>query len=94
MTPIEIRRLVAAEVSGAAALSEALDLYATDHWFCYRNFAKTAAHVARRLAEIGLVDVRIDAIPAEDRTRYSGWTTAQAWDVECGRWPAKPRADL
>lgn len=72
------------ELSGRLALREAGALYASDHWFSYTNFARTADHVASRLRGIGLVDVRIDDIPAESRTSYSGWVTAPAWDITRG----------
>ena len=72
-------------ISGERAIDDARALFATDHWFSYRNFARTAEHVATRLRDIGLTDVRIDPIPAENRTKYSGWTTMTAWDIDRGR---------
>jgi hypothetical protein len=71
-------------ISGERAVDEARALFATDHWFSYRNFARTAGHVAQRLRDIGLSDVHIDPIPAENRTKYSGWTTMTAWDIDRG----------
>lgn len=79
-----LHALTKSVLSGERALREAEALYATDHWFDSRSFAKTALHVADRLREIGLAQTRIDEVPADNRTRYSGWTTAQAWDIDCG----------
>jgi hypothetical protein len=85
-TPLwpQIHLALLGELSGQRALDEATALYATDHWFSYRNFARTAEHVAHRLTQIGLREVRVDPIPAEARTRYSGWVTAPAWDITRG----------
>ena len=72
-------------ISGERAVEQADFLYQSDHWFTYTNFARTAQHVAQRLEWMGMADVRVDPIPAENRTRYSGWTTMTAWDVDHAR---------
>lgn len=84
MNDAEIHALASGALSADRAFDEAKALYKTDHWFSYANFAKSARYIESRLEGIGLSEVGIDPIPAENRTRYSGWTTANAWDVERG----------
>ena len=58
------------------------DIFATDRYFDFAHFKKTAEYCAQRLTQMGAVDVERIPLKADGMTSYGDWVVPKAWDVK------------
>jgi len=60
-------------------------VYASDRWFTFPRFHKTAEYLRDELASRGLKNIELVEAPADGSTQVGFWTMPLAWDVPSAR---------
>lgn len=60
-------------------------VYATDHWFTFPQFHKTAEYLRGELTARGLKNIERVEAPADGSTQVGFWTMPLAWDARSAR---------
>lgn len=78
----EMLDMIGREVSEGLAFEELKAIHAIDRWFTSSDFAKSARHAVKRWKAFGLSQAKVEAFPADGRSRVGSWIMPYAWDVE------------
>ncbi|MBX5494124.1 MAG: M28 family peptidase [Bryobacteraceae bacterium] len=73
------------EVQPAKAMDYMRSVYATDRFFTFPSFQKTAQYLSDTMKSIGLEQVEIVHPPADGETQFGYWTMPLAWDARSAK---------
>jgi len=77
-----IWKAIADEFAGQAAWDETAEVFRRDRLSTAAAYARTAEYCARRLRDLGLVDIEKIPFKADGRTLLGDWIPSPAWDAD------------